>query len=49
MGIRGTGHTYAVAALAAGVSTAQHEQIIVQHNETQMRYTEYLRAQEAGK
>jgi hypothetical protein len=39
----------AAAALAAGVSAAQHEQIIVQHKEMQMAYTEYLRAQEARK
>jgi hypothetical protein len=40
---------YTAAALAAGVSAAQHEQIIAQHKETQMAYTEYLGAQEAGK
>jgi hypothetical protein len=41
--------TYAASALAAGVSAAQHEQIIAQHKETQTAYTEYLGAQEAGK
>jgi hypothetical protein len=40
---------YAAAALTARVSMAQHEQIIVQHKEMQMAYTEYLGAQEAGK
>ncbi len=40
---------YAAAALAAGVSMAQHKQIIAQHNGMQTAYTEYLRAQEAGK
>jgi hypothetical protein len=40
---------YAAAALAAGVSTAQREKIIVQHKETQTAYTEYLGEQEAGK
>jgi hypothetical protein len=41
--------TYAAADLAAGVSAAQRKQIIVQDKETQMAYTEYLGAQEAGK
>ncbi len=41
--------TYAAAALAVGVSAAQHEQIIAQHKKTQTAYTKYLRAQEAGK
>jgi hypothetical protein len=31
------------------VSTAQQEQLIAQHKETQMVYTQYLGAQEAGK
>jgi hypothetical protein len=40
---------YTATALAAGVSVAHREQIIAQHKETQMAYTEYLGAQEAGK
>ncbi len=40
---------YTAAALAAGVSAAQHEQIIAQHKERQTADTEYLGAQEAGK
>jgi hypothetical protein len=42
---------YAAAAIAAGVSVAQCEQIIVQHKETQTTYTEHLGlgVQEAGK
>jgi hypothetical protein len=40
---------YAATALAAGVSTAHQEQITAQHKETQMVYTKYLGAQEAGK
>ncbi len=40
---------YAAAALAAGGSVAHQEQITVQHKETQMVYTKYLGAQEAGK
>jgi hypothetical protein len=40
---------YAATTLAAGVSAAQHKQIIVQHKEMQMAYTKYLGAQEAGK
>jgi hypothetical protein len=40
---------YAAAALATGLSPAQHEQIIAQHKETQMACTEYLGAQEADK
>jgi hypothetical protein len=40
---------YTAAALAAGVSAAQQEQITVQHKEMQIAYTEYLGAQEAGK
>jgi hypothetical protein len=39
---------YAATALAAGVNTAQLEQIIAQHKETQAVYTEYLGAQDAG-
>ena len=41
--------TYAATALAAGVSTAQHEQIVAQHKEEQMSYANYLGSQEAGK
>ncbi len=41
--------TYAATALAAGVSMAQHKQIIAQHKETQMAHTKYLGAQAAGK
>jgi hypothetical protein len=37
------------AALAAGVSAAHQEQITAQHKKTQMAYTKYLGAQEAGK
>jgi hypothetical protein len=40
---------YAAPALAAGVSAAHQEQIIVQHKEMQTVYIEYLGAQEAGK
>jgi hypothetical protein len=40
---------YAATAFPAGVSTAQHDQINVQHKETQMVYTAYLGAQEEGK
>ncbi len=40
---------YAAIALAAGVSTAQQEQITAQHKDIQMAYTKYLGAQEAGK
>jgi hypothetical protein len=40
---------YAAASLAAGVSATHQEQITMQHNETQMAYTKYLGAQEAGK
>jgi hypothetical protein len=40
---------YAAAALAAGVSVAQQEQITAQYKETQIAYTKYLSAQEAGK
>jgi hypothetical protein len=40
---------YAAAALAAGVSTAHRELITAQHKDTQMAYTEYLGAKEAGK
>ena len=40
---------YAAIALAAGVSAAHQEQITAQHKKTQMAYTKYLGAQEAGK
>jgi hypothetical protein len=40
---------YTAAALAAGVSAAQLEKIIVQHKEMQTAYTEYLGAQESEK
>ncbi len=40
---------YAARALAAGVSAAQREQIVVQHKEEQMSYADYLGSQEAGK
>jgi hypothetical protein len=40
---------YAAAALAAEVSAAQKEQLSAQHKETQIAYTKYLGAQEAGK
>ncbi len=40
---------YAATALAAGVSAAQHEQIIAQHKEEQTAYANYLSSQEAGK
>jgi hypothetical protein len=36
-------------ALAAGVSTAQREQIVAQHKEEQTAYAKYLSSQEAGK
>ncbi len=39
---------YAATALAAEVSTAHQEHVIVQHKQTQTAYTEYLGAQEAG-
>ncbi len=40
---------YTAATLAAGVSAAHCEQIIMQHKDTQMAYTEYLVAKEAEK
>ncbi len=40
---------YAATALAAGVSAAQHEQIVAQHKEEQTVYANYLGSQEAGK
>ncbi len=41
--------TYSAAALAAGMSVAQQEQITVHSKEKQTAYTKYLGAQEAGK
>jgi hypothetical protein len=41
--------TYAVAALGAGISTAYRKQLVANHKEEQVSYTEYLGAQEAGK
>ncbi len=40
---------YAAAALVAGVSTAQWEQLVAQHKEEQTAYANYLGSQEAGK
>jgi hypothetical protein len=40
---------YAAAALEGGVSAAQREQLVANHKEQQLSYTEYLGAQEAGK
>ncbi len=40
---------YLAAALVAGVSAAQQEQLITQHKEEQTTYANYLGAQEAGK
>ncbi len=40
---------YAAAALVAGVSAAQWEQLVVQHKEEQTAYANYLGLQEAGK
>jgi hypothetical protein len=40
---------YSAAALVAGVSAAQQEQLIAQHKEEQTTYADYLGAQEAGK
>ncbi len=40
---------YSAAALVAEVSTAQQEQLVAQHKEAQMAYTNYLGAQEARK
>ncbi len=39
---------YAAAALNAGISAAQQEQIVANHKEEQVSYTEYLGAQEEG-
>ncbi len=41
--------TYAIAAPAPGVSTAQREQLVAQHKEEQTAYANYLGSQEAGK
>jgi hypothetical protein len=41
--------TYSAAALVAGESTAQQEQLVAQHKEAQTTYADYLGAQEAGK
>jgi hypothetical protein len=40
---------YSAAALVAGVSTAQQEQLVAQHKEAQTTYANYIGAQEAGK
>jgi hypothetical protein len=40
---------YTAAALNAGVSAAQCKQLVANHKEEQVSYTEYLGAQEAGK
>ncbi len=40
---------YSAAALVAGVSAAQQEQLVAQHKEEQTAYADYLGAQEAGK
>ena len=40
---------YAAAALVAGVSAAQREQLAAQHKEEQTAYADYLGSQEAGK
>jgi len=40
---------YAAAALVAGVSAAQREQLVAQHKEEQTAYADYLGSQEAGK
>jgi hypothetical protein len=40
---------YLAAALVAGVSTAQQEQLIAQHKEAQKTYADYIGAQESGK
>jgi hypothetical protein len=40
---------YAAAALEGGVSAAQREQLVANHKEQQLSYTEYLGVQEAGK
>ena len=40
---------HAAAALVAGVSAAQREQLVAQHKEEQTAYADYLGSQEAGK
>ncbi len=40
---------YSAAALVAGVSAAQQEQLVAQHKEEQTTYADYLGTQEAGK
>jgi hypothetical protein len=40
---------YVAALLNAGVSAAQHNQLVANHKEEQVSYTKYLGAQEAGK
>ncbi len=40
---------YVAAALVAGVSAAQQEQLVAQHKEAQTTYADYIGAQEAGK
>jgi hypothetical protein len=40
---------YSAAALVAGVSTAQQEQLVAQHKEAQTTYADYIGTQEAGK
>ena len=40
---------YSAAALIAGVSAAQQEQLVAQHKEAQMMYAKYIGDQEAGK
>ncbi len=40
---------YSAAALVAGVSAAQQEQLVAQHKEAQTTYADYLGAQEVGK
>ncbi len=40
---------YLAAALVAGVSAAQQEQLVAQHKEEQTTYADYLGAQKAGK
>ncbi len=41
--------TYSAAALVAGVSVAQQEQLVAQHKEAQTMYANCIVAQEAGK
>ncbi len=40
---------YSVAALVAGMSAAQQEQLVAQHKEAQTTYADYIGAQEVGK